>query len=113
MSIASLYNQDLAIRRSVPVSPAAVDEWNQPTYASDTTTATVRGRINQLTDREVALLSDAGAELGDYRAYMAPGDVRDADRIVDAAGGQYEVRAVVNPAGANHHLELLLRKVVD
>lgn len=113
MPIDALYNQQLHIRRRALASPSAVDEWNQPTYAADATVATVLGRVHQLSDREVAALSDAGAQIGDFRAYTAVTDVRDSDRVIDAAGVQYEVRGVVNPAGANHHLEILMRRVVD
>lgn len=112
-AIDRLYNQQLQVRRAALASPAAVDEWNQPTYAADATVATVRGRVHQLTDREVATLSDAGAELGDFRAYTEIADIRDSDRVIDAGGVQYEVRGVVNPAGANHHLEILMTKVTD
>lgn len=125
MPIESLFNRTLEIRRRDPSAPASVDDWNQPAYDADQTLATVPGTLQQLSDREVALLTDAGAQIGDYRAFLAaryvapdgtsaPTDVQTADRIIDvASAAQYEVRSVIDAAGRGHHLELMLRRVVD
>lgn len=114
MMSAQILRQRLEIRRAALATPAAVDEWNQPTYAADTTVATVDGQIQPLSDREVATLVDAGAQIGDYKAFMFPSDVRTGDRIrVASTTVDYEVRSVVDAAGIGHHLELLLRRVVD
>lgn len=126
--IDALFGHTLQVRRAAPYSPASVDEWNQPTYEADATVATVRGRIEPMSVTEVALLTDAGAQLGDYRGWCAPADLRISDRIghdetlcpmptaVDLATQTFEVRAAETKQagdGAVHHVELLLRRVVD
>lgn len=110
-SIDRYFNQTLTVRRASPASPSSVDEWNIPALAADVTVLTLPGRIRQLGDREVTLLTDAGVQVGDFRAYTRPADIRDSDRIVDADGVQYEIRSRVMPGGVADHLELLLRKV--
>lgn len=111
--IGHLFRQQLEVRRGSPASPATVDAWNQPTYTADTTTLTVAGQIQPLNDREVAALTDAGAQIGDFKAYTLPADIRDGDRIRDEDGRTFEVRSSLDEAGVEHHRRLLLRLVTD
>ena len=65
-----------------------------------------RCRIEPLTAREVALLSQAGAVIGTHRVYMtARADVREADQLVH--GTQVlEVQRIDDLGGAGRYLEL-------
>lgn len=111
---AQVLRHSLEVLRVSLASPAGVDEWNQPVYTSDAVVATVAAQIQPLSMTEVVALSDAGAQVGDYRAFMLPTDVRTSDRIrrVDT-DETFEVRSVIDAAGVGHHLELLLHRVVD
>lgn len=110
----ALLSQSLQVLRSAPQDPAAVDDWNQPLHDADAVVTTVAGQIQPLTLEEVTALSDAGATAGDYRAFTPPADIRASDRIrrVDT-DETFEIRSVIDAAGVGHHLELLLRRVVD
>jgi hypothetical protein len=109
-----MFRQTLDVKRRALNSPAAVEDWNQPTYDADATVATLAGSVQPLTIREAALLSDAGAQVGDYHAFTPIADIRLSDRLRDTTSGQvFEVRHIRDAAGANHHLELLLSRVID
>lgn len=129
MTLSALFDRTLEIRRDALSSPGAVDEWNQPAFDADAVNATVDGLIQPLSIREVALLTDAGAQIGDFRAFLdayhvAAGlqvatDVRSSDRLRDTvANAIYEIRSVlptgpIDSTGQPHHYELVLRRVVD
>lgn len=114
MTIESMFHHSLEVRRAATADPATVDDWNRPTYAADTVIATVPGQVQPLSFQEVAALADAGAVVGDYKAYLRPTDVLPSDRIrrVDT-DEMFEIRAVKDAAGIGHHLELLLHRVVS
>lgn len=113
MTIDAVLRQTLEVRRAVLADPAAVDAWNQPAHTADTTVVTVAGQIQPLSMREVAALTDAGAQIGDYKAFTLPADIRASDRIRDAAlpAVVYEIRGLIDAAGIGDHLELVLRRV--
>lgn len=67
---------------------------------------TVRCRIEPLTSRELALLSQAGAVIATHRVFMAAGaDVTEADQLLH--GTQVlEVQRIDDLGGAGRYLEL-------
>lgn len=73
---------------------ADVDEYGQPIRHFDTSFATIQGLIQPKTDREVALASQAGADVGDHTIYMLRRDLTTADRLRDADGVVYEIRGI-------------------
>lgn len=101
MPIRSRLIHTLQIERS---TPGAVDGYGQPvqTWAP---ISTVPGLILPKSARELALASQAGAQIGDYDVYMEPTDVSAADRIrlVPDDGRLFELLGV-KPFLA-HHLE--------
>lgn len=120
-------NRRLAILRAFLADPPAVDDWNQPVYDADVAIATVDGSLQPLSLREVASLTDAGAQVGDYSAlvethYVKPDgtqgttDLTTADRVRDDTTGSgspiYQVKSVLASA-RGRHLDVLLRRVVN
>jgi hypothetical protein len=108
MAIASRLIRTLVIERA---SDGAVDEYNQPSRIW-ATLATVRGLIQPKRAREVAQLNQAGAVVSTHTVFLAPTDVREADRILADDGQRYEIDGVRDAAGLGHHLELDARTVV-
>ncbi len=99
---------DLAVERAtVTDDPLTNDENNQPIrdYAA---ISTVRGWVQPREAEEVAQINQGGVVVSDHRIYLAPTDVRAADRIrFDPDDGRrYEITAVRDAAGMGHHLEL-------
>lgn len=130
MSLARALKQRLDILRASVVSPATMDDWNQPGENADAIAATLDGAILPLSIREVALLTDAGAQIGDFRGFLdgyhvagdgtqAATDVLSSDRVRDVTSGAiFEVRSVLpmglpDSAGQPGHYELMLRRVID
>lgn len=111
------------VRRVVVLDEAdavVVDEYNQPTTSTSTTTG-VPASIQPRSARELASLAQAGAALSDHRIYMRPRDISTADVIVHVASacplvtdlpdGRYEVVGVPSAAGEGHHLEIAAKLV--
>jgi hypothetical protein len=48
------------------------DEWGQPTPGTPTVVATFRGLIQPNSAREIALISQAGAEVSDHTLFCRP-----------------------------------------
>jgi hypothetical protein len=71
-----------------------VDQYGQPVRTFDTTFATVKGLIQPKTDREIALASQAGADVGDHTIYMARTDITTSDRLRATDGSVYQVRGI-------------------
>lgn len=65
---ALILRHTIEVRRAARLSPAAVDEWNQPVYGAATAVLVGPAGIEPLTMDEVASLTDAGAQIGDFRA---------------------------------------------
>lgn len=86
----------------------AVDEWNVPAAGADSVVVSGYADIEPLTLIEVAALSDAGAQVGDFRALTHIDGILSSDRVRDAAGRVYEVRSILP---FRTHTQLLLRRV--
>lgn len=92
-----------------------LDDYGQPVTA-ETTVATVPGLIQPRSAREVALVSQGGAAIGDYVGYMAPlaglttHDWIELNLPADMAG-RFDILGMPDAAGLSHHLELMLRRV--
>lgn len=84
-----------------------LDENGMPT-TTETTTA-VKGLVQPKSAREVALISQAGANVSDHTIYMLPAAVTSQDVIRyddEDDGRQYNVIGVRDAAGIGHHLEI-------
>lgn len=118
MSFASLLRHRVAIRRRVAVLDAGLptyDEMNQPLAQLDTI-ATVPCRIQPLTTKEVALLSQGGAVVGEHRIFMLAGtDVDEGDQLVPqpADGRAFEVHRIHDMGGEGRYLELAAQLVTS
>lgn len=114
MSFDSLLRHEVVVARQVPVLDAGeptYDELGHPITVEDDI-ATWRCRIQQLTAREVANLSQAGAALSDHRIFGRPIDLRAGDRLTATDGRVFELLAVPADAGGQgHHYEVLARYV--
>jgi hypothetical protein len=93
-----------------------VDEWGQPLTEYDTSFAKVSGLIQPKTDREVALASQAGADVGSHTIYMHRTDITTRDRVVDTTpggtGGRYQVVGIRDHNFGNlAHLAVDARRV--
>lgn len=108
MSFDSLLVHELVIRRQAP--SGGVDGWGQPVSAA-VTVATVPGLVQQRSADEVALVSQAGAVIGQHRAFLRPLEGLGTDCWVEVAGERYDVLAIADAGGRGHHLELDLRRV--
>lgn len=83
MTYASLLTHPLAI-----VSPAyevTDDDYGQPEAAEPTVTV-VNGLVQPRTARELALVSQAGAEVSDHVIFLAPREIPAGSWIADADG---------------------------
>lgn len=123
MSFDELLRHQLVIRRNVqtlapthdPAEPGdgapLFDEYGQPIMAP-VTVATIAGRIEPMSAREVALLAQSGAIISTHRAFVRalPGLLTDAWIEVD--GARFDIVGMPDAAGAGHHLELALQAVV-
>lgn len=75
--------------------------------------ATIPARILPLSPGDQATAAVGGALEHDFRGFTPIADVRITDVITDTVTGlKYEVRGARDAAGAGHHLELDLRKVI-
>lgn len=116
MSLQSLLTHTVTIQRfSSSGNPANDDEYGQP-VRTPSTLATVKAAIQPKSDREIALTTQAGAALSDYRIYLMPRDITTADAIVhdardcpmrpDLPDARFELVGVPDAAGLGHHLEV-------
>lgn len=89
-----------------------VDEYGQPVRVFDTAFAIVRGLIQPKTDREQALVSQAGADVSDHTIYLLRTDLTTADRLRDTTvggtGGLYEIVGI-----RDHNFGSLAHLAVD
>lgn len=120
MSFASLLDHRVYISRDV--STGADDEWGQPTTVVEVS-GPFAASIQPKRVREVALVSSAGANIGEYTIFMQPRRVSAADAIIhdESACGKpgasdypdlrFEVTGVRNAAGRGHHLEVDARLI--
>lgn len=109
MSFDDLLRHTLVVKRMT--ATGATDDYGQP-VATETTLATVAGRITPKNAREVALLSQAGAVISDHTAYLWPLAGLDTGCWIESGGVRYDITGINDAAGAGHHLELDLKAVV-
>jgi hypothetical protein len=99
----------------VPAEPTdgdpIFDDYGQPVMA-ESTVATVPGRIEPKSAREVALLSQAGAVVSTHTGYVRPLAGLDAGCWIESGGVRYDIVGMPDAAGAGHHVELELVAVV-
>lgn len=97
MPIGSLFNRTLQVRRA----------------GGTDLIATVAARIEPLSPEAQAISLEGGQLAHDFRAFTEIADIRRSDALTDpVTGDKYEARAVRDPGGAGHHLELDMRAVV-
>jgi SPP1 family predicted phage head-tail adaptor len=101
-----LLRHTLVIERATNGSP---DERGVPaqTWA---TLATIKGSIQPLTSLEVAQLTQGGPVASTHKAYIAPTDILEGDRV-RADGILYQIDGIDDEAGWGHHLKLNLHAV--
>lgn len=115
MSFRSLLRHVVHIERDV-------DSGTEDDYGQSVTVPSVgedfRAAIQPKSIREVALLSQAGATVGDWTIYALPRQVSTGDRIVhesstcpvpetaDLPDATFELSGIRNAAGLGHHLEI-------
>jgi len=75
-------------------STVDVDEYGQPVRDFDIDFATIHGLIEPKTDRELALASQAGADVGDHTIYMARRDLLSSDRLRAADGTIFQITGI-------------------
>jgi hypothetical protein len=93
-------------------SAVDVDEYGQPIAHFDLDFATVKGLIQPKTDRELALASQAGADVGDHTIYMARRDIRTSDRLRAADGSVYQIAGIRDHNfGGLAHLAIDARRI--
>ena len=87
-----------------------LDDYGHP-FMSLTTMATVPGLIQPTGAREVALADQAGVIVGSHIGFIGllPGLANDC--WLEVAGVRYDILAIQNAAGQDHHLELTLQAV--
>lgn len=114
MSFAARMIHPLAI--VTPTTTGEPDEYNHPT-AGTPAVALVMGNVQPRKAREIALSTNAGAELADYRIYLPTQDIPESGawiRDEPDAGRRYDIVGV-EPLrfGREPHLEILARLVTS
>lgn len=109
MSFDALLRHTLVVKRNA--ATGTVDEYGQPVTV-ETTVATVAGRIEPKSAREVALLSQAGAVVSTHTGFLRPVAGLDTGCWIESGGVRYDITGMPDAAGAVHHLELALVAVV-
>lgn len=96
---------------NVPHITAAGDEYGQPVAAA-VEEIELRGLVQPKDVREVALVSEAGAEIGDHTIFLTPRDIPTGSWFVNARGERLDVRGVRRfEFGRSPHLEIDARLV--
>ena len=93
-------------------STVDVDEYGQPVRDFDIDFATIHGLIEPKTDRELALASQAGADVGDHTIYMARRDLLSSDRLRAADGTIFQITGIRDfNFGSLAHLAVDARRI--
>lgn len=104
------------------VDAGSDDEYGQPVTVEEVG-EDFRAAIQPKTAREIALISQAGAAIGDWTIFLLPRVVTPADKVIhessacpvregaDLPDATFELTGVRNAAGLGHHLELDARLV--
>ena len=115
MSFDDLLIHQLVIYRMVAaldtLGDPILNDHGQPTYAPEVL-ATVDGRIEPKTAREVALLDQGGAVVSTHTAYIWPLTGLTTACWIESGGVRYDITGLPDAGGAGHHLELDLQAVV-
>jgi SPP1 family predicted phage head-tail adaptor len=109
MSFDALLINDLVIKRSTP--SGTFDDYGQPVM-TETPVATVLGRLQPRSVREVMLASQAGVEVGTHVAFLRPIDLASGDWF-GYDGHRFDVVGIREIDGRTgpHHVEVDLRSV--
>jgi SPP1 family predicted phage head-tail adaptor len=94
-------------RRSTTLN--AENDWGQST-ATWPVLATVAAWVQPMSRREQQQASGGGPVSATHHVFMLPADVTAADRLRHGSA-LYAIDQVLNPAGKDHHLELLCHEV--
>lgn len=115
MSFTGLLRHRVAIIRQV-----AVESGGEPTYTELGQPITADANVGEWpcliqpkSSREVALLSQQGAVVADHTLFGIVADVREGDRLESTDGRSFEVQAVADAGGQDHHLEVDARRVAS
>lgn len=118
MSFAALLKHVVRIERQVDTGDE--DEYLQPVREPELSDP-IRAAIQPKNAREVALLSQAGAEVSDHTIYLRPVHLTAADAIVhdasdcpvepDIGDVTFQISGIRNASGLGHHLEVDARLV--
>ena len=115
MSFTSLLDHRVYLERDL--ASGGDDEWGQPVTLTEVS-GPFAASIQPKRVREVALISQGGAVIGDYTIFTLPRRIAASDAIihdetmcpkaseVDYPTLRFEVTGVRNPAGRGHHLEV-------
>lgn len=113
MTIAAQLRQSLAI--ITPTAAGALDAYGQP-LLGEPLVRLVRGLIFPKTTRELALASQAGAEVSTHTVFVLPPSVVGAAyvRLEPDDGDRFWVTGVRDyPFGPNAHVELDVRRIAS
>lgn len=96
---------------AIPHRTAEPDEYGQPT-ATDVELVELRGLVQPKTVDEIALVSQAGAEIGDHTIFLLPREIPTGAYFTNARGERLDVRGVRRyEFGRTPHLEIDARLV--
>lgn len=96
---------------SIPHRAADPDEYGQP-VATAVEEVTLRGLVQPKDVQEIALVSQAGAEIGDHTVYLLPREIPTGAWLTNERGERLDVRGVKRfDFGRTPHLELDVRLV--
>ena len=107
------------LRHTVVIERATKGARNEQGIPAETwaALATVKGWLQPRRRRELVEPSSGGAVVGDYRLWLMPTDITEADRVVVSGtdlgryDGTYSIEGIVDPAGKGQHLELGVDRV--
>lgn len=111
MSFDALLRHTLVVKQMTPGDPMILDDYGQP-VVTETTLATVPGRITPKSAREVALASQAGAAVSTHTGFLRPLAGLHTGCWIECGGIRYDLVGMPDAAGHGHHLELELVAVV-
>ena len=112
MSFDSLLRHSLAIERRQAVmdggDPMLDDDGHTITEA--VVVATVRGRVQPKTAREVAWASQAGPVISDHTIFMRTYPLLSSDVLIES-GRRFDIQSWADAGGSDHHLEVDARLI--
>ena len=114
VTIESRFRHRIVVKTTGPIldhdGNPVLDEYSQPT-AGESTLATVRGLIEPRTAREQTSAAQTGAVIGDYVGFIKPLAGLTTACWLERKGVRYDILAMPDAAGLEHHLELALKAV--